>query len=107
MNEAGLQVLLEVGRQVIVAAQVREELVDFAGRLGLYRPLPRAQELGLLPSVDDAGGVLEPHARRECTASGLSLYFSRRHRQLADISLADLSSGCGLRGRVVLTPHLL
>ena len=51
MNEAGLQVLLEVGvrgRQVIAAAQVREELVDFAGRLGLYRPLPRAQELGLL-----------------------------------------------------------
>jgi hypothetical protein len=86
MNEAGLQVLLEVGvrgRQVIAAAQVREELADFAGRLGLYRPLPRAQELGLLPSVDDAGGVLEPHARRECTASGLSLYFSRRHRQLA------------------------
>ena len=56
MNEAGLQVLLEVGvggRQVIAAAQVREELVDFAGRLGLYRPLPRAQELGLLPAVDE------------------------------------------------------
>ena len=83
MNEAGLQVLLEVDRQVIAAAQVREELVDFAGRLGLYRPLSRVQELGLLPAVDDAGGALEPHARRECTASGLSLYFSRRHRQLA------------------------
>ena len=53
MNEAGLQVLLEVGRQVIAAAQVREALVDFAGRLGLYRPLPRAQELGLLPAVDE------------------------------------------------------
>ena len=53
MNEAGLQVLLEVGRQVIAAAQVREELADFAGRLGLYRPLPRAQELGLLPAVDE------------------------------------------------------
>ena len=85
MNEAGLSrsSSYEVGRQVIAAAQVREELADFAGRLGLYRPLPRAQELGLLPSVDDAGGVLEPHARRECTASGLSLYVSRRHRQLA------------------------
>jgi hypothetical protein len=34
--------------------------------------------------TNDAGGVLEPHARRECTASGLSLYFSRRHRQLAE-----------------------
>ena len=107
MKPASRSSSYEVGRQVIAAAQVREALVDFAGRLGLYRPLPRAQELGLLPSVDDAGGVLEPHARRECTASGLSLYFSRRHRQLADISLADLSSGCGLRGRVVLTPHLL
>jgi hypothetical protein len=30
-----------------------------------------------------AGSLIEPHARRECTASGLSLYFSRRHRQLA------------------------
>jgi len=52
MKPASRSSSYEVGRQVIAAAQVREELVDFAGRLGLYRPLPRAQELGLLPAVD-------------------------------------------------------
>jgi len=88
MNEAGLQVLLEVGRQVIAAAQVREELVDFAGRLGLYRGTApshaRKSSVSFQQWTNDAGGVLEPHARRECTASGLSLYLSRRrHRQLA------------------------
>ena len=70
---AGLLVLHEVVGQVVAAvelvdhggdlgprlgAQVREELLDLVDRLHLHLPLPRAQELGLLPAMDDAGGVL-------------------------------------------------
>ena len=56
-HEAGLLTLLEICWQEIAVAQVREELLGPASRLGLHGPLPRAQELGLLPAVDYAGGV--------------------------------------------------
>ena len=57
-HEAGLLTLLEIRWQEIAVAQVWEELLGPASRLGLHGPLPRAQELGLRPAVDYAVAVL-------------------------------------------------